>query len=58
MAKKTYYGVYQRGKLVETKDKVGRKMPLIYLSKKSAEDAAEIRRLDLRKPNKAKPITI
>lgn len=58
MAKRTYYGVYQRGKLVETKDGGGRKQPLLFLSKKSAEFVAERRAKLLKKPNAVKAVTI
>lgn len=60
MAKKIYYGVYQRGKLVEYTEpgKGGWKMPMILLSKKAAETLAANRRKALKKPNVVKAITI
>lgn len=57
MAKATYYGVYQRGLLVQYKNRDGDKMPLMFLSKKRAEATAEDRRVSLKKPNVVKAIT-
>lgn len=58
MAKKTYYGIFCRGKLVETKNKQGDKMPLIFLSKQVASNWAEHRTHHLKKSNTVKVITI
>jgi len=59
MAKKTYYGVYQRGKLVEyINSHTGTKMPVIFLSKKAAQLVATSRTKGLKKPNFVKSITI
>lgn len=58
MAKKIYYAVYQRGLLVEHKNRDGVKMPMIFLSKKAAEEMADDRRTSLKKPNTVKAVTI
>lgn len=60
MAKTTYYGVYQRGKLVQYTEagKGGWKMPMILLSKKAAETLAANRSKELKKPNIVKAISI
>lgn len=59
MARKiSYFGVYQRGKLVQTLDENREKRPLIFISRKAAEETAELRASQLKKPNEVKKITI
>lgn len=58
MAKRTYYGVFQRGKLVETKDASKNKMPLVFLSASQARRVAAQRTKGLKKPNTVKAVTI
>lgn len=58
MAKQTYYGVYQRGKLVEyVNEKTGTKMPVLFLSKAAALKIATSRAKGLKKPNTVKAVT-
>jgi hypothetical protein len=63
MAKTTYYGIFQRGKLVQAGMRLPDstatvKMPLIFLSKHLAEAVARERCETLKKPNRVKTVAL
>lgn len=53
-----YYGVYQRGLLVQHMNEDGDKMPLILVGFRNATKVAKSRTKRLKKPNIVKAITI
>lgn len=56
--KRTYYGVFQRSKLVETKNRDKEKMPLVFLSRRAADAEAAYRTKHLKKPNTVRTVLI
>lgn len=55
---KPYYAIYCRGRIVQHKDKQGRKMPLVFLSRQQAQAEAERRTVELKKNNTVKATVI